>query len=265
MRVFVPILLLIFSGCTVTNQRSPHAPPSNLVVNGKIFTTTFQQRAAEYRALCLQAFNIAYLRLDEALAKSAVRPRAIITDVDETVLDNSSYAAKRALEGKDYEAGSWTDYINLAVSDSVPGALAFLRYAKSQGVEVFYITNREQRERAGTLRNLQKLGFPDADSAHLFTKVNTSGKEPRRQQVASTHEVILLLGDNLSDFSAVFDKKSADARMSSVNALAPEFGQRFIVLPNPVYGDWELALYQYNYTLTPAQKDSILKASLKPY
>jgi len=33
------------------------------------------------------------------------------------------------------------------------------------------------------------------------------------------------------------------------------FGSKFIVLPNAMYGDWEGALYNYQYNLTPQQKD----------
>ena len=70
------------------------------------------------------------------------------------------------------------------------------------------------------------------------------------------------MGDNLGDFSFLFDKKNTEERMQNVNSIAAEFGNRFIVLPNPTYGDWESSLYNYNYSLTQAQKDSVIKASL---
>ena len=53
--------------------------------------------------------------------------------------------------------------------------------------------------------------------------------------------------------------------MKVADKFAAEFGNRFIVLPNPVYGDWEFALYHYNHSLTPAQKDSVIRASLYTY
>lgn len=236
-----------------------------MVVDGKIFTTLFQQHAAEYKALCYQAYNIAYLRLDQALMNQPSKPRAIITDIDETVLDNSAYAAHRAAQGKDYDAASWMEFTGKAIADTVPGAYNFLRYAASQGVQVFYITNREEKERTGTLQNLKKFGFPNADETHLLTRQGTSGKEARRSAVLKDHEVVLLLGDNLSDFSFLFDKRSTEERSSAANALAAEFGRKFIVLPNPVYGDWEAALFKYNYGLTPQQKDSVMKSLLKGY
>jgi 5'-nucleotidase (lipoprotein e(P4) family) len=257
------LIAVVFAACTSTKIQSSSNNPNTLVVDGKIFTTVYQQRAAEYKALCLQSYNIARFRLDEALRSNDGKPKAIVTDVDETVLDNSLYAAQRGLKGKDYESKSWTEYINLAISDTIPGALSFLQYAGSKGVEIFYITDRKEFERAGTLRNLQRFRYPNADEVHLLTKNSIPGKEARRQQVLTTHDIVLLLGDNLSDFSNLFDKKPYEERMNAVNAITPELGGKFILIPNPIYGDWETALYKYNYSLTPAQKDSVLKRWLK--
>jgi 5'-nucleotidase (lipoprotein e(P4) family) len=265
MKYFILITIAFIAACTPSKQTTITPLPNTMVVDGKIFTTLFQQKAAEYRALCYQAYNIARLRLDQALAVTHSKPIAIITDIDETVLDNSIYAAHQAVQGKDYDAASWMEFTTKGIADTVPGAYGFLQYAASKGVSVFYITNREQPERAGTLLNLRKFGLPYADEAHLLTKQGTSGKEARRQSVTASHEIILLLGDNLSDFSFLFDKKSTEDRFAATNGVSPEFGKKFIVLPNPVYGDWEAALFRYNYGLTPQQKDSVMKSLLKGY
>ena len=237
----------------------------NIAVTGKLFTSLYQQHAAEYKALCFQAYNIARLRIDESLQQASSKKRAIITDIDETILDNSPFAVHQALQGKEYDFTAWLDWINRSQCDTLAGALSFLNYAASKKVEVFYITNREEKERAGTLKNLQNFGFPNADNDHLIVKQTTSSKESRRQQIASTFNIVLLLGDNLSDFNALFDKKSTKERLTATQQSSSEFGKTFIVLPNPDYGDWENALYQYNYKLSPAQKDSIIKSNLKSY
>jgi 5'-nucleotidase (lipoprotein e(P4) family) len=132
-------------------------------------------------------------------------------------------------------------------------------------VEVFYITNRLENERQSTLINLKKFGLPNADDNHLLLKSITSGKEPRRQQVAATHEIVMLLGDNLADFSILFDKKNPTERFNNTVSSVKEFGNRFIVIPNPGYGDWESTLWNYNYKMTSAQKDSVYRSVLKSY
>lgn len=234
-------------------------------VDGKLFNAVYMQTAAEYRALCFQAYNYARLRVDDILQKSdRSRRLAIVSDIDETLLNNSPFAAHQGLMGMEYDAESWYAWTSRAEADSIPGACSFLRYAKASGIEIFYITNRDEREREATLRNLQKFGFPDSDSSHLLLRMKTSGKEDRRQMVSRSHEIVLLLGDNLADFSNLFDKKSLEERKSNTDKESFSFGNRFIVLPNAGYGDWESALYRYQ-KLSAAQKDSLIRADLKSY
>ncbi|MCE7038755.1 5'-nucleotidase, lipoprotein e(P4) family [Dyadobacter sp. CY312] len=259
------ILIAFVTACSTARQPTSTSSPQHITANGKLFTAVFQQRAAEYNALCFQAYNIAKIRLDEALSKSPARPLAIVTDIDETVLDNSPYDVKQSLVGKDYEQKSWEQWTALAKADTIPGALLFFKYASSKGVKIFYLTNRAETERKGTLENLIQKGFPDAVNEQLILKTSVSSKEPRRQVIAEKYDIVMLVGDNLGDFSALFDKKPADERNHNAALSASEFGRKFIVLPNPVYGDWENTLYNYRYDLTPAQKDSVLKSVLKSY
>lgn len=261
-------LTLLLFACTAQKKAIVAAPAGNLVIDGKLWSSAFQQRAAEYKALCLQAYNIARLRVDERISSGAAasgKPWAIVTDIDETFLDNSPNAVHQALAGKDYEAQSWTEWTSKGSADTVPGAPGFFHYAQSKHIEIYYITNRDEKDRAGTLANLQRYNFPYADNEHLLVRQTTSGKESRRQQVAAAHEIMLLLGDNLSDFSDLFDKKTEAERDDHVRQLAAEFGKRFIVLPNCNYGGWEDAIYENRRDWTPVQKDSLIKAKLKSY
>ena len=235
------------------------------MVNGKLFTSLFQQNAAEYKALCFQSYNIARFQIDQSLQKNSAKPRAVITDIDETMLDNSPYAVHQALQGKVYESASWAKWTGLAQCDTLAGSLSFFKYAADKGVEVYYISNRDEKERAGTLQNMQHYGFPFADNDHLILKQSSSSKESRRLKIAETHEIVLLIGDNLADFSDVFDKKTTEERLQSAQKLSNEFGRKFIVLPNSNYGDWESALFKYNFKLTSEQKDSVIKTCLKNY
>ena len=263
---FLLSFTLIFIACTGPRKTSVAPAQGQLVINGKIWSSVFQQRSAEYKALCIQAFNIARLRVDEAVrVQNQGQKLAIITDIDETFLDNSPYALHQAFQGKDHESSAWAEWTAKGTADTLTGALGFFRYAASKNIEIFYITNRDEQDKAGTLSNLQRFQFPFADNQHLVVRGNTSGKEDRRKQVAATHTIILLLGDNLSDFSSLFDKKTEAERDQNVQTLATEFGNRFIVLPNANYGGWEDAIYENSRNWTLAQKDSLLKMRLKTY
>ena len=263
----LPALLAVIA-CNTPRQATVTSTnaPGQLVIDGKLWSSIFQQRAAEYKALCIQAYNIARLRVDEALRE---RPNpgklAIITDIDETFLDNSPNSVHQALLGKDYEQAAWTEWTSKGIADTLSGALAFFNYAAFKNIEIFYITNRDEKDKAGTVDNLKRFHFPYADNQHVVVRGASSSKEERRQQVATTHEIILLLGDNLADFSALFDKKTEAERDQNVQQLADLFGKKFIVLPNFNYGGWEDAIYDNRRDWTPAQKDSLLKSRLKSY
>lgn len=255
------------SGKTDTSM---HAAKTDTVIctsianNGKVWAAIYQQRAAEYKALCFQAYNLARLRVDEKWTHYHMKPYAIVTDIDETLFDNSPYNAKRALNNLDYDASTWKQWTARGACDTVPGAPSFLKYAASKGIEIFYITNRAEDERAGTLQNLKLYGLPNADDTHLLLKKNTSSKEARRQDVLKSHIIILLCGDNLGDFDALYDgAPSEEERKATTQKLMTQFGSRYIVIPNPGYDDWEKALYNYPVTIGNAEKDSIIKAKVK--
>ncbi len=204
----------------------------------------WQQHSAEYRALAFQAYNFAKLSLKEAMWEQVNgKPNCVIVDVDETVLDNSAFQGHEIRKGVSYVQKDWTEWTSLAIADTVPGAFSFLRFAASKNVEVFYVTNREEADHVGTLKNLQRFGFPNADETHLLLKTTTSDKENRRQKILEKYNVLLLCGDNMSDFSNVFYREGKDTK-TQVDLSHHLFGTKFIVLPNPMYGDWEKLLYK---------------------
>ncbi|QES87711.1 5'-nucleotidase, lipoprotein e(P4) family [Rhizosphaericola mali] len=260
----LPALSLIgMAACKTAQSDKSHANTQNpyshgLTLDGKLYGAVWQQRAAEYKALCEQAFNVASDRLMIALKENTDnRPKAVVTDIDETFLDNSPNSVKQTQKGKGYEQKSWEEWTAKAMADTLWGAYQFYNLAKQNDVEVFYITNRGNSERAGTLKNLQKFGFPYADETHLITREGSSSKETRRKTVASKYDILLFCGDNLADFSDMFDKKTEAERSKNVANLHALFGRKFIVLPNVVYGDWEGALFNYNYKYSLPQQDSI--------
>lgn len=257
--------LLVGCSTTKTHQTPPTTTYSNIELNGKLYAAIFQQSTAEYQALCLQAFNIATLQLDLLLQENHTKPLAIVTDIDETFLDNSPYAVQMAREGKVFDETTWNTWTSKGNALPVAGSLDFFKYAASKGVEIFYITNRSQADRKGTLENLKKYDFPFSDNMHLIVRETESSKETRRQKVSETHEIVMLLGDNLSDFSNAFDKKNMSERLDNVYKNASLFGKKFIVLPNSGYGDWESAIFDYKRDWTTSQKDSIYNSKLQGF
>lgn len=80
------------------------------------------------------------------------------------------------------------------------------------------------------------------------------------------HHVLMYLGDNLSDLSSAFDGQGTVRRNLLVDELSDAFGDRFIVFPNAMYGDWESkGIYESGRDWTDAQRDSIRRAKVVSY
>lgn len=223
-----------------------------------LMATLYHQQSAEYSALCLQSFRMAREALLRDLADRSVgKPRAIITDIDESVLDNSPFQAACILNNTDYPEG-WDEWCEMAIAKPVPGSQEFLKLAAGYGLDIFYVTNRKDHLRESTLKNLLALGYPDADNEHLVMRTGSSDKEERRQAILDKFHVSLLIGDNLGDFSSVFHHSDPEARAVALNAEASNFGTRYIILPNAMYGDWESAFYRGRNDLNDKTRQLIL-------
>lgn len=264
---FIAIVLLAgLTACSSSSKTSKAAKKSH---DDLLMAVAWYQNSAEMTALYYQGFNIARMRLDESLAQGwQLKPLAVVVDIDETMLDNSPFETT-LINTPDSQEG-WYDWTARATAKALPGALEFAQYTQSKKVELFYITNRDDRERANTLINLQREGFPFADEAHLLTKSdlsyssgNTSSKVERRARVSEKFEIILLIGDNLNDFSGIFENRSENYGKDAVALNKELFGKRFIVLPNPMYGAWEKPLFDYQEGLDQKQKSVLLKSKLR--
>ena len=235
---------------------SPSSPcnPGHALVNAALWVGS----SAEYRAAALSTFSAAKRALDAALADPTwigapedqptdpPQPPAIILDLDETSLDNLEFEVRAMHAGTTYDATLWRAWVEEGAAKSVPGASEFLAYAKSRGVTPFYITNRDfPQEEAGTMKNLQSLGFPlDAGVDTLLMRgegdFKQSDKGPRRAFVAMSYRVLLVLGDDLNDFTNARDKSVVE-RDALVAEMQDWWGVRWFIVPNPMYGSWERA------------------------
>jgi 5'-nucleotidase (lipoprotein e(P4) family) len=222
------------------------------------------QTSAEFRAISYQNYNLARMNLDRFLSSyTGSKPVAVITDMDETITDNSQYQA--GLVGQDYGFSSktWGPWIASGQAKAMPGAVEFFNYAKQKGVETFYISNTKMELLEGAEKKLKALGFPYVDNKHMLFQTKSSDKQERRAIVTKDYEVAMLLGDNLNDFLSVFAKKTVAGRLEEVDGIKDEWGKKFIVFPNPLYGDWEGALYNGNWGASPAEKDKMRKEALQ--
>ena len=249
--LIIPVTALLACGSpkAVVRTSLPDEPARQLAHRGSD-AVLWQNSSAEAYWIYRQAYEAATTRLmwnivelgKEQPAGSPRRPMAVIVDIDETVLDNSPYQLHLVRSGQVYEQATWKAWTDSAVARPCPGALEFLRSARKAGCEVFYVTNRDVRERASTLKNLNDHGFPDADEAHLLLMEGSSDKTERRARVRATHDVVLLVGDQLRDFDERFKDRSVNDGRNTVDAMADSLSRYFILLPNPMYGTYRDAI-----------------------
>jgi 5'-nucleotidase (lipoprotein e(P4) family) len=264
------LCLLLFTVTSCSTERSNYTTNSvtELKTNSQdhlTMATLWYQRSGEMRALYYQAFNLARMTVEQHLLLSSNSKQAVVLDIDETVLDNSPFQAEMILQNNAYNADLWYQWTQQALAKSLPGALEFCQYLFEKKIEIFYISNRSVSELESTLKNLTELGFPFSDPEHVILKDRVSSKKFRRQKVTDNFDIILLIGDNLDDFSEIFEDRSDNYGLNIVDQHASDFGDRYIILPNPMYGSWESAISQHLNDTDLSEKQTRWKQLLKGY
>ena len=223
-----------------------------------MLSVLYVQTSTEFAANNIQTFNNASKALDMALQDktwtaaleqknnfSSKKP-AIIVDVDETVLDNSSFQSRTILSGLSYPNG-WAKWVNESKASAVEGVYEFLHHVNDNDVKIFYVTNRLESFREPTIKNLKRLGLPFDDNKNtLLMRVdeNVRDKTERRRNIADDYRIVLLVGDQLTDFIST---KEAYVFHSDRKKLAKKYsdmwGSKWFMITNPTYGRWELSIY----------------------
>ena len=216
--------------------------------NSLLWAVAWSETAAEFGALCHQAFNLATLRVEHALnqKKDSDKPLAIITDIDNTIIHAASYWGYLINNGIDFfDDALWDQWLPKNLITAVPGADDFLNYCHKNEVEVFYVTTRDQGEKTYeyALRQLRYMNFPFADENHLTVYRDTSNKMPTKTAISQTHELVLMLGDNLNDYKRDYYVDGIDERYSLMERDRSDFGESFILLPNATDGHWVRAIF----------------------
>nr|WP_167101751.1 HAD family acid phosphatase [Sphingomonas oligoaromativorans] len=176
----------------------------------------------------------------------AGKPPAAVFDVDETVLLNQGfeYDELTGAPHRDFDDrwARWEKTGGHAVSPT-PGAKEALDAIRRMGVTVIFNSNRNAFNAAPTEQAIDDAGIgPAVHGQTLYLAgddATGSMKDGRRHTIASQYCVIAMGGDQLGDFSDLFNEAvSVPARRAAtaLAGIAPLWGRGWFVLPNPVYG-----------------------------
>ncbi|WP_083627810.1 HAD family acid phosphatase [Salinicola sp. MH3R3-1] len=198
----------------------------------------YQQQSAEIDALQRQGYALATAKLQQKIAAHPDADNlAIMTDLDETVIDNSALLVRDMQACHDFTGwDTWKVWEREGHPRLIPGARAFLNYADSQGVTIFYVSDRYEENKAKTLETLQSLRLPQINEAQV--RLLGPSKGDRRAAIQRDHELILQLGDSLADFSSDFHHANLDEQHRLVSEGDAHFGDDWIMFPNASYGSW---------------------------
>lgn len=239
--------VLLATGCCMFGKCEPKTPeatpaPAAAVAVEREYPGGLHwfRDSAEQRAAYLQTYATAAAIVDHVEPPLADGSWAVVLDIDETVLDNSQYQKERWAEGKGFDEESWNAWCRRSEATPLPGAKAFLERVKSAGGNVVLVSNRGAVVQAETEANLRAHAIP---YDQFLPKTEASDKNPRFQAVANgtapsklpPQNVILFVGDNIQDFPAFVQKQA----LSAPDAAFADFGAKYLVLPNPMYGSWE--------------------------
>lgn len=174
------------------------------------------------------------------------KPLAAVLDIDETSLLNLGYEADEAKRGAGFDEERWLRWERTGAEKvvAVPGAFNAVKAARAMGVRVIFNSNRSKDNAAATAAALEHAGLgPVKHGTTLWLKGDDgggAGKDDRRWAIASGYCVVALVGDQLGDFSDLFNANeltpSTRRALAASPQLAAMWGNGWFLLPNPVYG-----------------------------
>ncbi len=243
MRRTLSVLLLLASVSCAANPTprvsSPAlpaqpAPPASEAIQ-------WVRNSAEYHAALFQVYRLATTRVEQAVAKIPAGSWAVILDADETVLDNSLYQLERSKLGLGFTAESWNAWVKRREATVLPGSAGFLARVRALGGRIAIVTNRLESECADTRAVFDTFKLP-YDAMLCRMDGTPSDKNPRFTSVAEGRSpagstplaVVAVIGDNIHDFPGLSQKTRAQGAPGFT-----EFGVRYFMVPNPMYGSWQ--------------------------
>ena len=172
---------------------------------------------------------------------------AVVLDIDETALLNLGYEADDSQRSGAYDQKRWDRWEATGVTavNPVPGALEAIRAARASGIEVVFNSNRGTANASATIDALTLAGLgPVVHFQNLWLKgddaTGGSGKDARRWAISAKYCVIAMVGDQLGDFTDLFNAPGMTPAQRRVETNSPKlrmlWGHGWFVLPNPVYG-----------------------------
>jgi len=269
-RLYVIAFVFVLSSlgaCAATPASAPPTPAPVAYVPERDLGLMWVKHAAEYKAITKQVYRTAEAALPRYIADtswSAIPgqsgaeslPPAVILDVDETVVSNIDF---QIAHERPFTNRKLYDFYREHAAIPVPGVVEFIAAARQAGVAIFFVTNRPCElidddpdpcpQKRAVIEEIESIGI-GTDDAHVMLADENDwdrAKIRRREHVAITHRVIMLIGDDLGDFvpcvrTKLYGPCTEPATKASRAQLVEEhreyWGNGWYILPGPTHGSW---------------------------
>jgi len=88
----------------------------------------------------------------------------------------------------------------------------------------------------------------------------SSNKEIRQNEIMQSHNVVVMLGDNLNDFRRkYYVRGDIDGRIAAMEEDKHLFGMQYVMFPNPTDGHWLAAIFGDSEPPASAENRDILR------
>jgi hypothetical protein len=208
-----------YYGDTPTNTPDPVTGATTLHVPSPTGAYAKEMHGIERKAEAYLARNGAHRH---------TKHKAIVLDIDDTTLNTYNYEIFSSFV---YDPTTNADFVNAAAFPAVFGMPSLVDKAKAEGYKIFFLTGRPIAQTDGTVKNLNRVGYPHVPARQIFLKDPTAPwlkscttscttdqyKSLTRKHIESLgNHIVANFGDQFSDLSGGFE-------------------QRAFKVPNPMY------------------------------
>ena len=257
--LMITIAAALITGCAV--EVPTHVPEKDLA-------HAWVKHSSDYEAITRQIYAVATRDLDRLIADTswsalpgqsgaADLPPAVILDVDETVINNVEFQLEFERPFSDRQLEMWD---REHVAKPVPGVVEFVAAAREAGATVFFMTNRPCEQYEGengpcpqkrtVIEGIRELGIPVEPEFVMLALERPEWmgeKLVRRELIARTYRIVMLIGDDFSDFvpcarnsfyPPCTEPATRASRRADIARYEQYWGNGWYILPGPMHGSW---------------------------
>lgn len=237
--------------------------PKSALADESLSAIAWLQKSAEFQAIASQTFENASQKLEKAVFDNnwtaAIEqfgqedmkqlPNAIILDLDDTLISTMPYRGELELDNNEHSESRFNRWVEHERVNLVPHVMKLIKKASTLGVRVLLISDRvckpnprdpcPIKTKTSKVLSRVSLAFPKDQMFFRgeFADWNQD-QSSRRKFIAKRYRILMIIGDDINQMIPRASNLPASARMKLASQYDEMWGNRWFLIPNPVYGGW---------------------------